>query len=160
MKTIYNYEAELLDARRFLDWLDLLADDIRYFMPLASNKQFGSWDEEYSRAGEDLSWFDEGKFELRQRVEQILTGLHWCEEPISRTSHMITNLSVVKIDDETLLTNCRFLVYRNRNETETNFFVGKRSDKLTLIRDSFNILERKLFLDQNVLQSKNLSLFF
>lgn len=160
IEQFYNYEAELLDTRMFRDWLNLLTDDVRYFMPIASNKEFGKWDEEYSREGEDLNWFDEGKFELEQRVSQILTGLHWCEEPISRTSHMIANLFVDKFDDGACVTKCRFLVYRNRNETETDFFIGKRSDKLILAQEGFKIAERKIFLDQSILQAKNLSLFF
>ena len=160
IEQFYNFEAELLDTRQFLEWLDLLSENIRYFMPVATNKEFGTWDEEYSRAGEDLNWFDEGKFELEQRVRQILTGVHWCEEPISRTSHIITNLLVSEVDDGSWSTKCRFLIYRNRNETETDFFIGKRSDKLIVVQDSFKIAERKIFLDQSVLQAKNLSLFF
>ena len=34
-------EAELLDERRFDDWLDLIADDIHYFMPQRRNVKFG-----------------------------------------------------------------------------------------------------------------------
>ncbi|HEX9522922.1 MAG TPA: aromatic-ring-hydroxylating dioxygenase subunit beta, partial [Reyranella sp.] len=30
-------EAELLDERRYREWLDLLADDIRYWMPMRRN---------------------------------------------------------------------------------------------------------------------------
>ena len=66
--------------------LELLCDDIRYWMPLARNAEFGHWDTEYTEQGKDLNWFDEGKFELEQRVNQLLTGKHWAEEPMSRTS--------------------------------------------------------------------------
>jgi 3-phenylpropionate/cinnamic acid dioxygenase small subunit len=34
-------EADLLDQRRFEDWLELLADDIVYFMPMRRNVKFG-----------------------------------------------------------------------------------------------------------------------
>ena len=34
-------EAELLDQRRYGDWLALLADDIRYWMPMRRNVKFG-----------------------------------------------------------------------------------------------------------------------
>jgi 3-phenylpropionate/cinnamic acid dioxygenase small subunit len=33
-------EAELLDERRFDDWLALLHDDIHYWMPIARNVRF------------------------------------------------------------------------------------------------------------------------
>jgi 3-phenylpropionate/cinnamic acid dioxygenase small subunit len=153
-------EAELLDTRRFREWLDLLDSDIRYWMPVASNREIGKWDGEYTREGTDLNWFDEGKFELEQRVEQIMTGLHWAEEPVSRTSHIVSNLRVAEAGDGLVDAHCRFFVYRNRNETETDFFVGKRHDRLRPHGEGFLIAAREIFLDQSVLQAKNLTLFF
>ena len=67
VEQFYIHEAELLDTRQFEAWLDLLADDIRYWMPVMRNKGHGEWDDEYTREGTDLNWFDEGKFELEQR---------------------------------------------------------------------------------------------
>ena len=51
--------------------LKLLTDDVRYWMPLHRNFAFGSWEEERTQQGRDLNWFDEGRFELEQRVKQI-----------------------------------------------------------------------------------------
>ena len=159
VEQFYNLEAEMLDSREFNAWLDLLTDDIHYWMPLAFNKEYGKWDEEHSREGQDLKWFDEGKFQLEQRVKQIQTGVHWAEEPVSRTSHMFSNLHVTDNGD-TLSTRCRFLVYRNRTETETDFFVGKRNDILRRVGASFKIAARQIILDQSVLLAKNLTIFF
>ena len=159
VEQFYNAEAELLDTRQFNAWLDLLAEEIRYWMPVTINKESGKWHEERTREGKDLNWFDEGKFELEQRVRQIETGLHWAEEPISRTSHMFSNLQVTD-NSNTLATRCRFLIYRNRGETETDFFVGKRHDTLRRDGSGFKIATRQIFLDQSVLLAKNLTLFF
>jgi len=153
-------EADLLDDRQFEAWLDLLTDDIHYWMPLHRNFSFGRDDEEHTREGRDLNWFDEGKFELEQRVRQILTGKHWAEEPVSRTSHMVSNLEVRRVDREHVEARCRFLVYRNRTEAETDLFVGKREDRLRREGPDFRIAARKVFLDQNVLLAKNLTIFF
>jgi 3-phenylpropionate/cinnamic acid dioxygenase small subunit len=160
IEQFYIHEAELLDSRQFNSWLDLLDKDIRYWMPLARNQEMGKWDGEYTREGKDLNWFDEGKFELEQRVKQIMTGLHWAEEPVSRTTHMISNLYVGDNEDGTIDSRCRFIVYRNRTETETDFFVGKRHDTLQREADGFKIAGREIFLDQSVLLAKNLTVFF
>lgn len=161
VEQFFAIEAELLDSRQFNAWLDLLAEDIRYWMPLASNRKHSEWDGEYTREGQDLNWFDEGKFELEQRVRQIETGLHWAEEPVSRTTHMFSNLQVTQAGGGELIdTRCRFLVYRNRTETETDFFVGKRHDRLRRSKDGFKLAGRKIFLDQSVLLAKNLTVFF
>ena len=42
-------EAELLDERQFEDWLDLLTEDIRYWMPMRRNVKFGELDREFTR---------------------------------------------------------------------------------------------------------------
>ena len=54
----------------------------------------------------------------------------------------------------------RFLIYRNRVETETDLLVGKREDTLRRDGESWLIARRKIVLDQNVLMTKNLTFFF
>ena len=63
-------EAELLDERRYREWLDLLDDDIRYWMPMRRNVKFGEDEREFTRADRDINWFDEGKDTLSRRVRQ------------------------------------------------------------------------------------------
>src|SRR6267143_3782158 len=89
-------EADLLDERRNEEWLALLADDIRYWMPMRRNVKFGEGEREFTRAGTDIAWFDEGKDTLTRRVRQIQTGIHWAEEPQSRISHLVANLQLVE----------------------------------------------------------------
>jgi 3-phenylpropionate/cinnamic acid dioxygenase small subunit len=158
-------EAELLDQRRYEDWLDLLADDLRYWMPMRRNVKAGEEAREFTRAISDINWFDEGKETLVRRVKQIRTGIHWAEEPVSRISHLVTNIQLVEAtpsaaDAREVATRCRFLIYRNRVETETDLLVGKREDLLRRERDGWRIARRKIILDQNVLLSKNLTFFF
>jgi 3-phenylpropionate/cinnamic acid dioxygenase small subunit len=153
-------EADLLDTRRFTEWLSLLAEDIRYWMPMRRNVKFGELDRENTRELQDINWFDEGKTTLTQRVQQILTGVHWAEEPLSRVSHMVSNVQVIQVALPEVTVACRFLVYRNRLQDETDFFVGKREDVLRQVDGQWQIARRKILLDQNVLLAKNLTLFF
>src|SRR3954468_22700423 len=81
-------EADLLDERRYTEWLDLLADDYQYTLPLRLNVAYGETEaREETRAGRDICWFDEDKSTVEMRVQQLLTGVHWAEEPVSRVSH-------------------------------------------------------------------------
>ena len=158
-------EAELLDERCFNEWLNLLTEDVRYWMPMRRNVKFGELDREFTREGQDINWFDEGKQTLTQRVNQILTGVHWAEEPLSRVCHIVSNVRVVKAlpsveSPVSVDVKCRFLVYRNRVETETDILLGRREDRLRKIDDDWKISQRKVILDQNVLLAKNLTLFF
>ena len=156
------FEADLLDARRYEDWLALLTEDIRCWMPMARNMASDDTGREFTIEDEDVNWIEEGIETIRQRVAQLATGLHWAEQPPSRTSHMISNLRVLENSDglDEVKTRCRFLVYRNRLEDEQNIFVGKRNDTLRRANGSWKIARREIYLDQNVMLSKNLSVFF
>ena len=158
-------EAELLDERQFEDWLDLLTEDIRYWMPMRRNVKFGELDREFTREGQDINWFDEGKDTLVRRVNQILTGVHWAEEPLSRICHSVSNVQVLKATPSVsqateVNVKCRFMIYRNRVQTETDFLVGKREEVLRSVDGQWKIAQRKIILDQNVLLAKNLTFFF
>jgi 3-phenylpropionate/cinnamic acid dioxygenase small subunit len=158
-------EAELLDDRRYEAWLDLFTDDAHYFMPMRRNVPHDEPEREFTRAGADVNWFDEGKDTLTRRVKQILTGLHWAEEPPSRICHLISNIQILATAPTgpapaEVTVKSRFLVYRNRVETETDFLVGKREDLLRRANGGWKIARRKIVLDQNVLLAKNLTVFF
>ena len=159
------HEAELLDERRYEEWLELLAEDVRYWMPMRRNVKFGELEREFTREGQDINWFDEGKDTLTRRVQQILTGVHWAEEPLSRLCHMVSNVQLLHVrpsaaDPAEVTVKCRFLIYRNRVETETDILVGKREDALRRVDGRWKIAQRKVILDQNVLLAKNLTFFF
>jgi 3-phenylpropionate/cinnamic acid dioxygenase small subunit len=85
----------------------------------------------------------------------------WAEDPPSRTRHLVTNIEVVQDASDTEVTvHCNFLVYRSRGETEQDFYVGAREDRLRWTDGGWKIARRRMVLDQNVLTAKNLSIFF
>ena len=154
-------EAELLDERRYEEWLELLADDIHYHMPQRRNVKFGEQHRENTSSEDEIGWIDEGKRILIGRVRQINTGIHWAEEPLSRVRHIISNVQIRDVEGDELKVRSRFIVYRNRVQDEVDLFVGKRED--TLRRDSstgWKIAKRTIILDQNVLLAKNITFFF
>lgn len=164
IEDFYFTESDLIDDRRFKDWLELFTEDVVYFMPIRRNVKFGQHKErENTRPGEGISWFDEDKWTLSKRVDQILTGVHYAEEPLSRVCHMVSNVQVLAIRDEgqrEIDVRSRFLVYQNRVQYETYIFVGKRTDTLRLTDEGWKIARREIILDQNVLLAKNLTTFF
>ena len=99
VEDFYYAEAELLDNRQFREWFTLLADDIRYWMPIRHNPLERSSDikGELSKAGEGF-YFDDDKASLRIRVERLYARNAWAEMPPSRTRHLVTNVRI-KNDD-------------------------------------------------------------
>lgn len=165
MEALLYREAELLDERRYEEWLELFTDDVQYWMPMRRNVAHDDPDREFTRAGRDVNWFDEGKDSLTRRVKQIRTGIHWAEEPPSRICHMVSNVQILSASPNgsapaEVVVKSRFLIYRNRVETETDVLVGKREDTLRRDGTGWKIARRKIVLDQNVLLAKNLTFFF
>jgi 3-phenylpropionate/cinnamic acid dioxygenase small subunit len=153
-------EADLVDERRYDEWLDCFTDDYRYTIPLRMNVMYADVAErEETKPGAEVCWFDEPKSTLEMRVQQLNTGVHWAEEPVSRVSHLLTNLRVVAIDGDEVELSSRFLVYRNRVADETDFFVGRRQDWVRLTPEGWKVCRRIVHLDQSVLMAKNLSIF-
>jgi 3-phenylpropionate/cinnamic acid dioxygenase small subunit len=163
-------EARLLDERKFHDWLGLFTEDVHYWMTARLNryprgsKAIAILDpDRYSDEDitDELGLFDEDIKTLTARVARLDTGMAWAEDPPSRTRHFISNIEVEPDASGAEVTvHCNFIVYRSRGETEQDFFVGARVDKLRRADGGWKIAGRRMVLDQNVLTAKNLSIFF
>jgi len=165
-------EARLLDERRFHEWLELLTDDVHYWMAARTNRyprrskaiailDPARYVEDDMTKEDELAIFDETKATLGGRVARLDTGMAWAEDPPSRTRHLITNIEVEPGDAEAELeVYSNFIVYRSRSETEQDFYVGARRDVLRRVDGAWKIASRKITLDQNVLLAKNVSIFF
>ena len=159
-------EARLLDDRRFREWLGLLADDVRYWMPTRHNRKREGPNEQWEVEKEldELGWLDETKQSLVMRVERLYSGMAWAEEPPSRTRHLITNVAILDDTSPTeLQVVSNFLTYRSRLEglaNDTDFFVGQREDVLRQVEGGWQIARRRIIGDFMVLNAQNLSIFF
>ena len=172
VEQFYYREARLLDERRFHEWLQLLTDDIHYWMPVRSSRYPKSskaiaildparYEAEELSKEDELAILDETKETLARRIARLDTGLAWSEDPPSRTRHIIANIEVEPGDtDSELKVYSNFIVYRNRSETEQDFYVGGRQDVLRKGNGTWQIARRKIILDQTVLLAKNVSIFF
>jgi 3-phenylpropionate/cinnamic acid dioxygenase small subunit len=159
VERFYYDEAALLDAHRYEEWLALFAEDARYFMPIRRTRTKLELDKEFTKPGE-MAFFDDTKMLLGGRIAKLRTGRSWAEDPPSRTRHLITNVRIVKDDGRTLEVESNFHVYRTRLNSEETSWIGSRHDVLRRNDDSFLIADRKIFLEQTVLLSRNLSNFF
>ena len=160
VEDFYYVEAELLDNRKLREWFDLLADDVRYWMPIRHNTLERPEDigDELSKPGEGY-YFDDTKETLRVRVERVYAKNAWAEMPPSRTRHFVSNVRIKKDDGAELEVHSNFLLYRTRMETDEDMFVGMRKDVLRRVDSAFKIAKRTIILDQAVLTAKNISVF-
>jgi len=167
VEQFYYEEAELLDDGRFADWLELLADDVDYWMPTRTNRLRRQQALSIAARGE-AAFYDETKESLAWRIRRFDSGMAWAEDPPSRTRHLVTNIVAHHVDPDVqvgftpddLEVRSAFLVYRNRLEREENIFAGRRVDILRRTDEGLRVARRVILLDQNVLQAKNISTFF
>ncbi|MCX2962786.1 aromatic-ring-hydroxylating dioxygenase subunit beta [Gordonia aquimaris] len=156
-------EAELIDEWQWRTWFDLFTDDAHYRMPIRRNRlrRQRKIDEADDLNGLEVAHFDDDKASLEMRIEQLESGMHWAEDPPSRSRHLVTNVRVQPADvDGEYFVRSNFFVYRNRLEAEVDLWAGERRDVLRLVDGSFRIADRIILLDQNLILAKNLSVFF
>lgn len=166
-------EARMLDDRQYHTWLDLLTDDVRYWMPVRTSRYAkisksvvlydeDGYDETDVAKEDEQAIMDEDKESLELRVARLDTGMAWAEDPPSLTRHFLSNIEIEAMDTPSeYRVFCNFIVYRSRGDHQQDFYVGQRED--TLRRDAsgqLKIARRKIVLDQNVLLAKNVSTFF
>jgi biphenyl 2,3-dioxygenase beta subunit len=87
IEQFYYREAQLLDHHAYDAWFALLEEDIRYFMPLRTNRTSREKNLEYSKNGE-YAHFDETYETMRGRIRKQTSELGWAEDPPSRTRHV------------------------------------------------------------------------
>lgn len=165
-------EARLLDEGKFREWLALLADDIRYWMPTMGRRYRAiskamtlvsaaqCVEREFSSESE-VAILDESKESLERRIARLESGMAWAEDPPSHTCHIISNVAVTEGDpDREVTVHSNFVLYRTRSESEQDFYVGRRQDVLRRASGDWLIAYRKILLPQHVLAAKNASNFF
>jgi 3-phenylpropionate/cinnamic acid dioxygenase small subunit len=154
------WEADLLDRHRYHEWLDVLTDDLEYWMPIRSTRQQGDEDQEFTRPGQG-AFFDDTKELMEERVRKLDTGFSWAEDPPSRTRHFVSNVRILERPSETeVVVACNFMLYRSRLAKDQDIWAGRREDTLRKVGGQWKIARRHIYLDQVVLGSKNLSVFF
>jgi 3-phenylpropionate/cinnamic acid dioxygenase small subunit len=99
-------EARLLDEQRFDEWLDLFAEDGRYWMPL----EHGQTDRRLT-----ASLMDEDMLLLRIRVERLRGLRTYSQKPKSRCHHLLQRPQVDVFDAEAN----RYVVWTAMHYVET-----------------------------------------
>jgi 3-phenylpropionate/cinnamic acid dioxygenase small subunit len=150
------FEAELLDERRFEEWLALFADDATYEVPLRMTR-----DRQAPQVSERGRLFADTKSTLEVRVRRLLSEYAWAEQPPSRTRHFVSNVRVKDLDAAAVSVRSNVLVYRNRAErSDFELYSADRHDELVpTVGGTFSIRRRWLVVDQSNMSGDSLSIF-
>jgi 3-phenylpropionate/cinnamic acid dioxygenase small subunit len=161
VQQFYNLEAELLDERRFRDWLSLFDAAATYRMPIRRTVPPRERKLEFT-GPDELSIFDETYADLGQRIAKLETGKAWAEEPPSRTRHCVSNVRVRR-ESGTLAVRSNFSIFQGRFERDSYVYYGEKRDLLREAPGSaygLAIAQRVILLDHATLEVPAVSIFF
>jgi ethylbenzene dioxygenase beta subunit len=108
-----------------------------------------------------MAHFDDDLLNLRRRVTRSLHETAWAEDPPTRTCYMASNIEVEPVErtDENVVHSVVMAV-RGRNETEEDWLIARRKDRIRRLPDtSFRLSRREIYITQSVMLAKNLNIF-
>ncbi|ADC50563.1 PAH dioxygenase small subunit [Alkalihalophilus pseudofirmus OF4] len=150
-------EAHYLDNRMYKEWIELLAEDVTYKMPLRETVEGVN----INNISSDSAYFEETKASLRTRVNRLYTKSAWVENPATRQRHFISNV-VIHQGEKKGEYNVRsyFLFKRSRGSTtDIEEMFGERHDVITKMEGEWRIISRTIIPDQTVMTTMNMSMF-
>jgi 3-phenylpropionate/cinnamic acid dioxygenase small subunit len=150
-------ETYLFDAQAYSDWLETLAEDIHYLMPVRVTTALAAG---YDTAP-GMAHFDEDKYSLSRRVARFLTEHAWTEDPPSRLRHHLSNVRTFATEDpDHLMVDSATLLFRSRGDVREGAFLSAgREDLLRRERGQWRLARRTIHVDESVIRMQNLAVF-
>lgn len=148
-------EAHLQDSRDFDAWLELLAPDVVYHVPVTST--FGA---KPHKEGE-MSHMSEDFYSLKVRIDRLKTNMAWTENPASRTQRLVTNIACFETENPSEIdVLSSFLLFRTQGDYQgPDFLAGRREERLRRTEHGLRLARRTVVLQESVLKTQNLAIF-
>jgi benzoate/toluate 1,2-dioxygenase beta subunit len=109
-----GHEARLLDEARYDEWLALFTAEAHYWVPSEPNQQ---------SATDTISLMYDDRRLLETRVRRLASPRIYSQEPRSRTSRIVTNVTIEGADSATTEVRSKFMIVEYRRE-EQRIFAG------------------------------------
>ena len=148
------HEARLLDYGREHDWLDLLADDLLYEIPIRSATEPRR--EEFDLVGYRIR---DTKKHMETRISRLDTGHAYSEVPPSRTLRLIGSVEVHDTENEGEYTAySSLLVYRQRGiDPHFDLIPARREDLIRFTPAGARLVRRRVLNTETSLETPNLA---
>jgi len=106
------HEARLLDEGRFDQWLSLFTADAWYWVPLEPNQ---------ASPRDTISLIYDDRRLLETRVRRLASPRIYSQEPRSRTSRIIANVTIEEADGTACIVRSKWQLLEYRRETQRMF---------------------------------------
>jgi 3-phenylpropionate/trans-cinnamate dioxygenase beta subunit len=145
-------EAELLDERRYPEWVNLVADDFTYQVPVPRTP-----DSPHKPHWDDRSLLiDESKWSLMsqwfRRFDADIYETAWGENPPVRFRHVLSNVRVHGLTGPAAYeVRSNVVLIATRQSDPPRYLSGRRTDELVRGDSGFLLRRRRVVLDQVLL---------
>lgn len=129
-------EAQLLDEGRFGDWLALFTEDAWYWVPSEPNQE--------SPLTTVSLMYDDRKL-LETRVRRLASPRIYSQEPRSRTSRIVTNISIQERRPSGVLVRSKFMMIEFRRGDQ-RLFAGTTFHDLVWTESGMQIASKRVDL--------------
>lgn len=146
------YESELLDDRKFHEWVDIVADDFTYQVPTPRTP-----DSPFKPHYDDRSLLiDESKWSMTtqwfRRFDADIYETAWGENPPVRFRHLVTNVRVRLTDDPDVYeVRSNIALVGTRQSDLPKYITGERTDRIERRDGQLVLVRRWVVLDQVVI---------
>ena len=130
------HEARLLDDARFDEWLTLFTPEAHYWVPSEPNQKSSL---------DTVSLMYDDRRLLETRVRRLSSPKIYSQEPRSRTSRIVTNVTIESAANGVTKVRSKFVLVEYRRE-EQRLFAGTYLHDLVLIDDAIRIAFKKVDL--------------
>jgi benzoate/toluate 1,2-dioxygenase beta subunit len=132
------HEAQLLDTRRFRDWMALFTEDGTYWVPAVPDQ-----DSPFTQA----SLFYDDRELMKTRVDRLEHPRIHVQTPPSRTAHLVGNTIVEQADEAAgeYVVGSTFIMVESRDDQQ-RVFAGRQHHRLRRDGASFRIVQKRVDL--------------
>lgn len=131
------HEARLLDDARFDEWLALFTSEATYWVPSEPDQ---------TSPHDTVSLMYDDRRLLETRVRRLASPRIYSQEPRSRTSRVVTNVSIEANDSaEGRLVRSKFMIVEYRREQQ-RLFAGTYLHRLVILHGTIRIAAKRINL--------------
>jgi len=129
-------EARLLDDGLFDEWLALFTEEARYWVPSEPDQE---------SPFDTVSLMYDDRRLLETRVRRLASPRIYSQEPRSRTSRMVTNVTIEDASDDGTLVRSKFVMVEFRRN-EQRLFAGTYFHRLVSTQSGIRIASKRVNL--------------
>jgi 3-phenylpropionate/cinnamic acid dioxygenase small subunit len=133
-------QAEILDDKRWEDWLALFTEDGTYWVPVSEDQTADKAEGVPNIFYEDLDL-------MRVRAKRVSHPRAWSQKPPHRTLHVVSNVMIESHDQKSgdLVVRSKFHMTEFRRDT-VRAFAGKYRHELKRTKDGYRIRRQRVDL--------------